>query len=58
MEKNGMLTDKSQSDYSFTKRAAYYDADGPTVADEDNKSQLKKPKRIPTSKEVKTEEKE
>jgi hypothetical protein len=43
MEKNGMLTDKSQSDFDNTKKAEYYDAEGFGVADEKNKEKLKKP---------------
>ena len=46
MEKNGMLTDKSQSDYDNTKKAEYYDADGYTVADEANKHRLEKPESL------------
>lgn len=41
MEKNGMLTDKSSSDFDNTKKAEYYDADGYQVADEKNKHKLK-----------------
>lgn len=46
MEKNGMLTDKSQSDYDNTKKAEYYDAAGFTVADEANKHKLSKPEAL------------
>ncbi len=50
MEKNGMLTDKSLSDFTDpkgkTKHAAYYDDAGPLVADEKNKHKLKKPVKI------------
>jgi hypothetical protein len=45
-EKNGMLTEDSQSDYSMHKKAEFYDADGPTVADRDNRHKLNKPRRI------------
>lgn len=44
--KNGELTEDSHSDFDFTKKAVYYDADGQAVADETNKHQLKKPVRI------------
>ena len=46
MEKNGMLTDRSLSDFDNTKKAQYYDADGFAVADEDNKDKLKTPEPI------------
>lgn len=46
MEKNGMLTDRSASDYDHTKKAEYYDADGYAVADQANKNKLKNPKPI------------
>jgi len=46
MEKNGMLTDKSQSDYDNTKKAEYYDAEGFSVADENNKHKLNKPEPV------------
>ena len=49
MEKNGMLTNKSQSDYDSTKKAEYYDAQGYTVADEANKSRLTRPEPIGSS---------
>ena len=48
MEKNGMLTDQSQSDYNNTKKAEYYDLEGYMVADEENKHKLNKPERIPS----------
>ena len=51
MEKNGMLTEQSQSDYDHTKKAEYYDAEGFAVADEKNKHKLTKPEPI-----VKTQE--
>lgn len=46
MEKNGMLTEKSISDYDNTKKAVYYDAEGFTVADENNKHKLNKPASV------------
>ena len=46
MEKNGMLSDKSLSDFDKTKRAEWYDEEDFYVADEANKKKLKKPKRI------------
>jgi hypothetical protein len=48
MEKNGMLTDKSISDYDTTKKAEYYDAEGFNVADEKNKHKLNKPEPVNT----------
>ena len=53
MEKNGMLTDKSQSDYDTTKKAEYYDAEGYSVADEQNKHKLNKPEKIQSNKDTK-----
>ena len=52
MEKNGMLTEKSQSDYDKTKKAEYYE--GYSVADADNRHLLAKPEAI---KELNLEEK-
>jgi hypothetical protein len=46
MEKNGMLTEKSLSDYDCAKKAEYYDAEGFTVADEKNKHKLNKPEAL------------
>lgn len=46
MEKNGMLTEQSQSDYNNTKKAEYYDAEGYFVADDANKHKLSKPEPI------------
>jgi hypothetical protein len=46
MEKHGMLTSNSQSDYDSTKKAEYYDAEGYLVADEANKSKLARPEKI------------
>lgn len=43
MEKNGMVTDKSQSDFDNTKKAEYFDKEGFAVADESNKDKLKQP---------------
>lgn len=45
-EKNGMLTEKSQSDFDCTKKAEYYDSEGFCVADEENKDKLTSPKPI------------
>lgn len=41
-----MLTEKSISDYDNTKKAEYYDAEGFTVADENNKHKLNKPASV------------
>ena len=41
-----MLTCNSQSDYDQTKKAAYYDAEGFAVADEQNKDKLTKPEPL------------
>ena len=46
MEKNGMLSEKSKSDFDHTKTAAYYDADGYSVADKENKNKLKNPQPV------------
>jgi hypothetical protein len=46
MEKNGMLTDKSLSDFDNTKKAEWYDKDGFLVADDKNKEKLKNPQAI------------
>jgi hypothetical protein len=46
MEKNGMLTENSLSDYDSAKKAEYYDAEGYGVADEANKNKLAKPEPI------------
>jgi hypothetical protein len=45
-EKNGMLTEKSLSDFDNTKKAEFFDEEGFLVADEANKSKLKTPKPI------------
>ena len=45
LEKNGMLTSESMSDFDSTKKAEYVDAEGFKVADEANKDKLKKPVR-------------
>jgi hypothetical protein len=44
--KHGMLTEDSMSDFDNTKKASYFDADGPNVADESNKDKLKRPVKI------------
>jgi hypothetical protein len=46
MEKNGMLSEKSKSDYDNTKKAEYYDAEGFGVADEAHKDKLNKPEPV------------
>jgi hypothetical protein len=46
MEKNGMLTEKSQSDFDTTKKAEYYDKQGFAVADKDNKHRLKEAAKV------------
>ncbi len=53
MEKNGMLTDKSLSDFNNSKKAEYYDADGFEVADKENKDKLKNPKPVDNQSEFK-----
>jgi len=55
MEKHGMLTEKSKSDFDNTKKAEWYDADGFSVADSANKDKLKAPEPI---KNLNQEEKE
>lgn len=46
MEKNGMLTTESKSDFAGEKKAEYYDASGFAVADEANKHKLNNPEPI------------
>mgnify|MGYP003353769042 CR=1 FL=1 len=46
MEKNGMLTDKSLSDFDNTKKAEYFDEAGYKVADAANKHKLSNPKTL------------
>jgi hypothetical protein len=46
MEKNGMLTEDSKSDFDKTKKAEWYDADGFCVADNQNKEKLAAPRPI------------
>ena len=46
MEKNGMLSNNSFSDFDKTKKAEWYDEEDFYVADEAHKKKLKKPKRI------------
>lgn len=46
MEKNGMLTEESASDFDNTKKAEYYDEAGPMVADKANIHKLTKPRPI------------
>jgi hypothetical protein len=53
MEKNGMVTEKSQSDFDNTKKAEYYDKEGFAVADKANKEKLKQPVSL---KELETEQ--
>jgi hypothetical protein len=45
-EKNGMVTENSQSDFDLTKKAKYYDEMGTGIADENNKDKLTKPAAI------------
>jgi hypothetical protein len=53
MEKNGMLTERSQSDFDNTKKAEYYDKEGFLVADEENKHKLKNPQKVEPTKQEK-----
>lgn len=46
LTKHGMLTAESLSDFDTVKKAEYFDDEGFEVADEDNKSKLKTPKKI------------
>ena len=46
MEKNGMLSEKSKSDFDNTKKAEYFDVEGFAVADAENKHKLNKPEEI------------
>jgi hypothetical protein len=46
MEKNGMLTEESLSDFDNTKKAEFYDEEGFLVADTDHKDQLKNPQPV------------
>ncbi len=46
MDKYGMVTENSRSDFDSTKRAEFYDEDGYLIADADSKDQLKNPKKI------------
>ena len=55
MEKNGMLTERSSSDFDNTKKAEWYDSEGFSVADSLNKDKLKSPKPV---KELTKEEQE
>lgn len=41
-----MLTGNSQSDYDTTKKAEYFDSEGFSVADEQNKHKLNKPEKL------------
>jgi hypothetical protein len=43
MEKHGMLTEDSHSDTDTTKKAAFVEKNGHTVADAANKKELKEP---------------
>jgi hypothetical protein len=46
MNKYGVLNSESRSDFDSSKKAEYFDADGYEVADENNKENLKSPKKI------------
>ena len=46
MEKNGMLTEKSISDFDNTKTAQYVDQDGFMMAHESDKDKLTNPVKI------------
>lgn len=46
MEKNGMLTEESLSDFGGHKKAEFVDADGPLVADGPNKDKLNRPVKL------------
>jgi len=46
MEKNGMITEKSKSDFDKEKKVAYYDKEGYELADEQHKHELKNPQPI------------
>jgi hypothetical protein len=46
MEKNGMLTEQSQSDFDNTKKAEYIDLEGFAVADSENKDKLSNPVKL------------
>jgi hypothetical protein len=46
MNKYGMLTKESVSDFDSTKKAEFYDEAGYQVADRDNKDKLNSPKKI------------
>jgi hypothetical protein len=52
MEKNGMLTKESISDFNNTKKAEYFDLEGFETADEANKNKLKSPQKIENLKET------
>jgi hypothetical protein len=49
MNKYGMLTTESKSDFDGTKKAEYYDESGFMVADQENKNLLAAPKKIEQS---------
>lgn len=46
MEKNGMVTEDSMSDFDLTKKAVYYDEEGFGISDEANKHKLAKPQKL------------
>jgi hypothetical protein len=49
MNKYGMLTQESKSDFDGNKKAEYYDEEGFMVADSANKNLLNSPKKIEQS---------
>jgi hypothetical protein len=46
MNKYGMVTKESRSDFDTTKKAEFYDEDGFEIADREHKDELKNPKKI------------
>jgi hypothetical protein len=46
MNKYGVVTENSRSDFDNSKKAEYYDEDGFNIADEKNKHLLETPKKI------------
>lgn len=46
IEKYGIVTKDSFSDFDSTKKAEYFDAEGDSIADKANKDKLKKPVEI------------
>jgi hypothetical protein len=46
MEKNGMITEETRSDFDKEKKIAYYDKEGYEMADTENKHMLKDPQPV------------